>query len=261
MTSRPIKVGHIGLSFHDAAAEQVELVLRSHGHEIERSAAPHKEMFARLGRGEVDLLVAAWLPWSHGGYYEPIADRVRRLTVLYEPYPIWAVPDYVPAEVASIEDLLREPALSRMERLIQGMAPGAGISEMSPRAVKEYGLAAEGYHFENGSEDDCIGRMVDAIAERRWIVMPFWHPQALHRRYQLRRLQDPKLVLGATDNATLLMLKSSEQVLGLSTVQDLSLLYLSNHLMALLDEKVRRRSSTPYTDYSGALTAHGAVAG
>jgi glycine betaine/proline transport system substrate-binding protein len=246
---RPSRVGHIGLSFHGAASEQVQLVLRSHGHDIERSAAPHVEMFARMGRGEVDLLCAAWLPWSHGGYYERIAEQVRPVSVLYEPYPIWAVPDYVPADIASIPDLLREPALDRMERLIQGMAPGAGISEMSPRAISAYGLDRVGYHFENGTEDDCIGRMVTAIAERRWVVMPFWHPQAVHRRHRLRRLRDPKAILGAVDNATLLVLRASEALVGEHALADLSSLYLGNELVTLLDGNIRRRSSTPYTDH------------
>ncbi|WP_433222463.1 hypothetical protein ACQP00_23535 [Dactylosporangium sp. CS-047395] len=44
------------------------MVLRSHGHDIKRSGAPHEEMFARLDRGEVDILVAGRLPWSHGTY-------------------------------------------------------------------------------------------------------------------------------------------------------------------------------------------------
>lgn len=248
--SRPIRVGHIGLSFHDAASEQAELVLRSHGHEIERSAAPHAEMFARLGRGEVDLLCAAWLPWSHGAYYESIKEQVRPVSVLYNPYPIWAVPDYVPAEVASITDLTREPALSRMERLIQGMAPGVGISEMSPRAITAYGLDAVGYEFMNGTEDDCIARMMEAVADRRWVVMPFWHPQAFHRSHRMRRLQDPLTMLGAVDNATLLVLRTSESLIGADALADLSRLYLGNELLSLLDEKIRMRSTSPYTDYS-----------
>lgn len=248
--TRPLRVGHIKLSFHDAASEQVELLLRSHGHEIERSAAPHKDMFASLGRGEVDLLVAGWLPWSHGAYYEEVADRVRPITVLYEPYAIWAVPDYVPAEVMSIGDLLQSPAIDRMDRLIQGMAPGAGISEMSPKAVEAYGLDKAGYHFENGTEDDCIGRLVSAIAEQKWIVTPFWRPQALHRRFKLRHLVDTKAVLGAADNATVLVLRNSEKLIGEAALADLARLYLGNPLMELLDEKVRRRSATEYTDYS-----------
>jgi glycine betaine/proline transport system substrate-binding protein len=248
--TRPLRVGHIALSFHDAASEQVELLLRSHGHEIERSAAPHRDMFASLGRGEVDMLVAGWLPWSHGAYYDEIAPKVRPVTVLYEPYAIWAVPDYVPAEVMSIGDLLRSPAADRMDRLIQGMAPGAGISEMSPKAVEAYGLDAAGYRFENGTEDDCIGRLVSAIAEQKWIVTPFWRPQALHRRFNLRHLVDTKAVLGATDNATVLVLRESEGLIGEAALADLAKLYLGNPLMEALDEKVRRRSSTDYTDYA-----------
>lgn len=248
--ARAIRVGHIALSFHDAAAEQVELVLRSHGHDVERHAAPHGAMFSALGRREVDVLVSAWLPWSHGSYFAAIADQVRMVSVLYEPYPIWGVPDYVPAEVASIADLLSSPAVERMERLIQGMAPGAGISEMSPRAIAEYGLASAGYHFEHGTEDDCIGRFVDAVAERRWVVIPFWHPQALHTRFRIRRLQDPKLVLGATDNATLLVSKHAEQLLGEAALADLAQLYLGNPMVDDLDAALRRRSSSPYTDHS-----------
>ena len=248
--SRPVRVGHIALSFHDAAAEQVELVLRSHGHEIERHAAPHERMFAALGRGEVDVLVAGWLPWSHGRYFGPIAERVRMVGVLYEPYPIWGVPHYVPAEIGSIPDLLGEAALERMERLIQGMAPGAGISEMSPQAIRTYGLDAAGYHFENGTEDQCIGRFVDAVADERWVVIPFWHPQALHTRFRIRRLQDPDAVLGATDNATLLVLRDSEDLIGPAALADLANIYLGNPLVTELDAAVRRRSSTSYTDFS-----------
>jgi len=247
---RPLRVGHIALSFHDATAEQVELVLRSHGHEVERHSAPHQQMFEALGRGDVDVLVSAWLPWSHGEYFTPIADSVRMLSVLYEPYPIWGVPDYVPPAIAAISDLLQPLALEHMPRRIQGMAPGAGISEMTPRAVKEYGLDTAGYYFANGTEDDCIAAFIEAIENRRWVVMPFWHPQALHTRFRIRRLQDPKAILGATDNATLLVHKDAEGLIGDASLGDLTELYYGNALVNELDSAIRRRSSTPYTDYS-----------
>jgi glycine betaine/proline transport system substrate-binding protein len=60
--TRPIRVGHIDLSFHDAPAREVDRILRARGHRIERSATPHGEMFRRMGEGEVDVLVSAWLP-------------------------------------------------------------------------------------------------------------------------------------------------------------------------------------------------------
>lgn len=247
---RPVRVGHIALSFHDAAAEQVELVLRSHGHKVARHCAPHSLMFDALGSSDIDILVAAWLPWSHGEYFAPLADKVSAVGVLYEPYPIWGVPEYVPACIASIPDLLSPLALDHMDRLIQGMAPGAGISEMSPRAIRAYGLDSAGYHFENGTEDDCIGRFVAAVARRQWVVMPFWHPQALHTRHRIRRLQDPKLVLGATDNATVLVLRESEELIGEPALADLATLYLGNSMLNDLDRAIRRRTSNPYTDFS-----------
>jgi hypothetical protein len=61
-TSRAIRVGHIALSFHDAAAEQVELLLRSYGHEIERHSALHEDMFASLASDSFDgtLALGSW---------------------------------------------------------------------------------------------------------------------------------------------------------------------------------------------------------
>jgi len=136
-----------------------------------------------------------------------------------------------------------------MERLIQGMAPGAGISEMSPKAVAAYGLDAAGYHFENGTEDDCIGRLVSAASERRWVVRPLWRPQAPHRRFRLRHLQDPKAILGATE-----VLRESERLIGEAALADLAPLYIGNPAMDILDEAVRRRNSTGYTDYASPVS-------
>ena len=72
-----------------------------------------------LGRGEIDLLASAWLPSSHEVYLSPMLNQVEKLTVLYEPYCIWGVPDSVSdTDVASVEDLLREPALGRVSATV-----------------------------------------------------------------------------------------------------------------------------------------------
>ncbi|MGY4647401.1 glycine betaine ABC transporter substrate-binding protein [Mycobacterium sp. URHB0021] len=165
----------------------------AHGHEMERTAAPHEEMFRRMGRGEVDVLVSAWLPTSHGRYLAPFAEDAHDVTVLYEPHCLWGVADFVPEDaVAEVADLLRPPALDRMECLIQGINPGAGISRFSSAMVVEYGLSAAGYEFRTGAEEQCFGRFEDAVAKGRWVVIPPWHPQWLHHRYRIRELREPK---------------------------------------------------------------------
>lgn len=235
--SRPILVGHIDLSFHDASAREVERILQAHGHSLQRSAAPDEEMFRRLGAAKVDVLVSAWLPASHGGYLAPIEDQVRKVTVLYEPYCIWGVPEYVPeADVASVADLLKPPALDRMERLIQGVNPGAGISRFSARMIEAYGLAEAGYHFRPGAEADCFERFAAAARDGRWVVVPLWHPQFLHHRHRIRALSEPLGLLGGVDQATLLVRRDAEDRIGEAALAELARLHFGNARVSELDD-------------------------
>ncbi|GBQ91334.1 proline/glycine betaine ABC transporter substrate-binding periplasmic protein [Acetobacter nitrogenifigens DSM 23921 = NBRC 105050] len=246
--SRAIRVGHIDLSFHDASAREVESVLERHGHRIERLAAPHEEMFKIFGRGEIDMLVSAWLPASHGAYFAPFEDDAIKVTILYTPYCIWGVPDYVPENaVGSIHDLLGPLAMGRMEKLIQGINPGAGISRFSHRIVEEYGLGAAGYHFETGTEDQCFGRFEAAVAEKRWVVIPLWHPQWLHHRHVIRALAEPKGLLGGTDRATLLVRKNARALVGEPALDELARLTLGNARVSALDDALRNMASGKVT--------------
>lgn len=241
---RAIRVGHIDLSFHDASAREVERVLVAHGHVIERSTAPHEEMFRRMQRREVDVLVSAWLPASHGSYLAPFEDEVRKVTILYEPYCIWGVPDFVPeGAVASVTDLLKAPVLEKMDRLIQGINPGAGISRFSKAIVDQYGLSTVGYHFETGSEDDCFGRFERAVAAGAWVVIPLWHPQFLHNRYQIRALREPKGLLGGVDQATLIVRRDAEELIGEAALDALSKLRLGNARVSELDDALRQAAT------------------
>ncbi|WP_277906228.1 glycine betaine ABC transporter substrate-binding protein [Nitrospirillum amazonense] len=235
-----IRVGHIDLSFHDASALEVERILHDHGLPVERSAASHEEMFRRLGAGAIDILVSAWLPASHGAYLAPFENAVRKVAILYEPFCIWGVPDYVPeSAVASVEDLMRPPALDRMERLIQGINPGAGISRFSQAIMVEYGLTAAGYHFQTGTEEECFGRYSSAVAQERWVVVPLWHPQWLHHRHRIRALVEPKGLLGGRDAATLIIRKDAEAKVGTAALAELSSLYLGNARVSALDDALR----------------------
>ncbi|HYF89560.1 glycine betaine ABC transporter substrate-binding protein [Azospirillum sp.] len=237
---KTLRVGHIDLSFHDASAHEVESILAAHGHDIERSAAPHEEMFRRMARGEIDMLVSAWLPASHGAYLAPFEQEVTKITILYEPYCIWGVPDYVPEEaVAGVADLLKPSALDRMERLIQGINPGAGISRFSKAIVEQYGLDRAGYEFRTGTEEDCFGRYMQAVADQRWVVVPLWHPQWLHNRYRIRALVEPKGLLGRQDEATLIIRKDAEARIDPAALAALADLHLGNARVSALDDRLQ----------------------
>jgi glycine betaine/proline transport system substrate-binding protein len=215
----------------------------SHGHEIQRSAAPHEQMFQQMQQRAVDVLVSAWLPASHGAYLAPFEHEVSKISVLYEPYCIWAVPEFVPeTEVAAVSDLFRPSVLERMERLIQGINSGAGISRFSQAIISQYGLDLAGYHFKSGTEDECFGRFIKAAAEERWIVIPLWHPQWLHHRYRIRALDEPRGLLGGRDQATLIVRKDAESSIGEEALAELRRLHLGNAKVSELDDLLRSES-------------------
>ncbi|MET1412063.1 glycine betaine ABC transporter substrate-binding protein [Roseibium sp. HPY-6] len=240
----PVRLGHISLSFHKASALVVARILEAHGYAVELFSAPHEAAFEMLAAGEVDLLSAAWLPSSHQVYLDPLLDQVEKVTVLYEPYCIWGVPDYVPeSAVASVSDLLSEPALDRMDRIIQGINPGAGISRFSAKMITDYGLDSAGYVFKPGDEKACFDHFESAVADKKWVLIPLWHPQFLHNRYNIRALLEPKGLLGSKDAATLIMRKDARKLVSPEAIEDLRKLYIGNKELSALEDNLRRSAS------------------
>lgn len=243
---RPLVVGQIALSFHVATAAVVRQALLRDGVAQTVKKAPHEQMYEWLRTGEVDLVVSAWLPGSHGEFIKPFEGDLLKLGVLYEPYTIWGVPDYVPAaEVASVADLLKPEVAARMTKVIQGIGPGAGISRFSSEIMTSYGLDAAGYEFRHGTLDDCTRAYEMAVAERRWVVVPLWHPQYLHFSHRIRALSEPRGLLRGKDEATLVLRKSAVSLLPERTLETLRNMRLGNATVAELDHLVSREGLSP----------------
>ncbi|MFD1557506.1 glycine betaine ABC transporter substrate-binding protein [Paraburkholderia silviterrae] len=241
-----VRLGHIDLSFHAASAAVVQRLLERAGHEVVTSAEPHEAMFRSYGARAVDMLVSAWLPGSHGAYLAPYAADTHMLGVLYEPYCIWGVPDYVPeSEVATVQDLKRPDVARRMEKLIQGINPGAGISRFSVEIVREYQLDAEGYHFETGPEESCYHRFEEAVERKAWVVVPLWLPQFLHARHRIRELDEPLGLLRGRDQATLIARHACTRQFSPDLIEALTSLTLGNASVSQLDYLICREGMTP----------------
>lgn len=241
-----VRLGTIRLSFHAASAAVVQRTLERHGYEVITTLSPQAEMFRRYGAGEVDMIVSAWLPTSHGSYLSSHQEQTRLLGILYEPYCVWGVPGYVPVEeVASVADLARPEIAARMSHLIQGINPGADISRFSNEIIKQYGLSDLGYHFKSGNEDECFGRFEKSFVKHEWFVVPLWHPQFLHYRFSIRELAEPKGLLGGVDRATLIARTEVTDTMPLALLEDLTGLTLGNSAVSELDYLICRRGLSP----------------
>lgn len=236
----------IDLSFHAAAAAVVQALLAPYGVRCREIRAPHERAFELLRRGEGDLLCAAWLPGSHGDYLRPFAHEIESVATLYTPYALWGVPDYVPSTlVAQLADLARPDVAARMEHQIQGIGPGAGISRFSREIMARYGLEQAGYQFSNGTLDQCVTAYEQAVAAQRWVVLPLWQPQYLHRSHRIRALADPEGLLRGRDEATLLLRKDCAGRLPAAALAALRTLHLGNEQLSWLDHLIMREQLSP----------------
>jgi glycine betaine/proline transport system substrate-binding protein len=210
--SRFISLGYVDLSFYEATANVIQLVLERLGYNVAVHKGSHSEIYPMLGRGEVDLFVAAWLPNAHAKYWNEYKDSTTRVTVLFEDAKLfWAVPDYVPAaEVRSVADLVKPGVAEQMQKVIRGTRPDSGLMIGSKRIFDEYGLEAAGYQLAPGNPADWIAGFNENLAAKNWFVMPLWQPQYLNKAARLRILEEPKQLLGGTDKAWLVAHKDLE---------------------------------------------------
>jgi glycine betaine/proline transport system substrate-binding protein len=139
-----ITIGVTDLSFHRVTSSLVSHVITDMGFTVNRLYAPHQDNFLALKSGQTDMLASAWLPSSHGIYRADV-EQVQPLIELglhYQPYAMWGVPDYIPKHaIAEVSDLLKPDVISKMNKDIQGINPGAGISRFSINMMHEYGLS------------------------------------------------------------------------------------------------------------------------
>lgn len=241
-----LTVGNISLSFHRAAAAVTRRILEDAGHEVRTIEAPHQQLFALQASGEIDVLVSAWLPSSHGEYLAAYRDDVHVLDPHYEPYCIWAVPPYVPADaVSEVADLARPDVVTRMTKVIDGINPGAGISRFSAAMVKEYGLDRHGYTFQPGTEHSFVNRVERGIAEREWFVIPIWRPQYLNLLHGLRPISEPKGLLGGVDAASPIITDRAMGITAPEALERLRNLHLGNEGVEAIDKLINVDGLTP----------------
>lgn len=135
-----VVMGQINLSFYAVTAAVVHEVLDRLGHRVEVRSGSHGEMFPALGKGEIDILVAAWLPSGHAVYWEQYGKDSMQLATLYSNAQIyWSVPLYVPAsQVSSVADLKKPEVAQKMVKVIRGTAPDSGLVIGSRKIMEKY---------------------------------------------------------------------------------------------------------------------------
>ena len=242
-----VVMGQISLSFYAVTGGVVQEVLERLGHTVEVVQGSHGQIFPRLGAGEVDLLVAAWLPYGHAVYWQQYGAQADALAVLYEGARFaWMVPTYVPESVvASIDDLKQPEILARMDKDIRGTGRDSGNMMVSADVVKAYGLDAAGYQLVPGTIAEFHANYDRAIAAQHWFVMPLWWPHYINRIGNMRALAEPRGLLGQPSDGTLVASKAWVERAPSRTLQVLKRMHLGLDAVAAMDYSVNVEAMAP----------------
>jgi glycine betaine/proline transport system substrate-binding protein len=109
-----------------------------------------------------------------------------------------------------------------MDKCIRGIGASSGLMVGAAKMREAYGLDAAGYEVIAGESKDWIANFKQAVAERRWLVMPLWQPQWINAAYKVRALDEPKGIYGKGDWAVLLGHNSLRNKLAPATLARLA---------------------------------------
>ncbi len=191
----PVRIAYVEWDCATTSTNMVKAVLEQEmGYEVEILPVAAAAMWQAVGSGDVDGMVTAWLPVTHGDYLKKVGDKVEDLGPLSTGAKVgWVVPKYV--TINSIEEL--KANADKFEGKIIGIDPGAGLMRMSEDTMKAYSL--DNFELVEGSGATMTAALSDAVKNNKWVVVTGWSPHWMFGRWQLKYLEDPKGTLGGSE--------------------------------------------------------------
>lgn len=162
------------------------------GYNVKMLQVDNGPMWQSISDASADAMVAAWLPGTHGNFYEELQDSFEDLGPNLEGAAIGlVVPTYVEAQ--SIEDLADPAIAAQFNGEIIGIESGAGVMAATERAIEEYGLDMT---LISSSSAAMAQVLSDEYEAGNPVAVTGWTPHWKFAAMDLKYLEDPKNVYG-----------------------------------------------------------------
>lgn len=187
-----IQIVHNPWDTEVASANVIGIVLEEAGFDVSLISVDNAIMFESIASGESDAMTAAWLPVTHSSIYDQYKDQVVDLGPNLEGAKSGlAVPAYM--DIDSITDLDSQAGSN-----IMGIEPGAGIMDLTERALESYDNLSD-WTLESPSTGAMLASLADAIRDQEEFVFTGWAPHWMFQRYDIKFLEDPQIVYGEAE--------------------------------------------------------------
>ena len=191
-----IKIGYVegwddSVATTNVAAQIIEKKL---GYPVQLVPVAAGVMWQGVARGDLDMTLCAWLPVTHGAYWETFKSKVVDLGTNFPDAKIGLiVPEDV--DVKSLSDL--EAKKAEFGGRIVGIDAGAGVMQKAGEAIKAYNLD---YTLMPSSGSAMTAELARAENAKKPIIVTGWKPHWMFAKYKLKFLEDPKKVFGEAEH-------------------------------------------------------------
>lgn len=178
-----------------------KLLLEEIGYNVEVNQTDVGVQYTGVADGTTDAIVGAWLPNTHGSYWEEYQDDLEQINTVTEEVELGlVVPSYM-ENINSIEDL-RDNTNDIGEQLeweITGISPGAGQMQLMENEVIP-GYDLNDWTLVESSGSAMSASLSDAISNEEPIVVTLWTPHWTFNQFDLKILEDPENAFGEPDD-------------------------------------------------------------
>src|SRR5699024_7358118 len=178
-----------------------KLLLEEVGYSVEVNQTDVGVQYTGLADGTTDAIVGAWLPNTHGSYWEEYQDDLEQINTVTEKVELGlVVPSYM-ENINSIEDLRdnKNDIGEQLEWEITGISPGAGQMQLMENEVIP-GYDLNDWTLVESSGAAMSASLSDAISNEEPIVVTLWTPHWTFNEFDLKILDDPQNRFGDPDD-------------------------------------------------------------
>lgn len=178
-----------------------KLLLEEIGYTVEVNQTDVGVQYTGLADGTTDVIVDAWLPYTHGSYWEEYQDDLVEISTVTEEVELGlVVPSYM-ENINSIEDLRdnTDNIGDQLEWEITGISPGAGQMQLMENEVIP-GYELNEWTLVESSGAAMSAALSDAINNEEPIVVTLWTPHWTFNEFDLKILDDPENAFGDPDD-------------------------------------------------------------
>lgn len=180
-----VKIAYVQWDSEVASTNVIAEVLKSKGYDVELTPLDNAVMWQTVANGNADFTTSAWLPKTHGQYFNKYKNSLDDLGPHVENVKIGlVVPKYM--NVNSIEELSNQA-----DKQITGIEPGAGIMKSAKQSLKDYPNLSS-WKLLSASTGAMTTTLGKAIKNKDQVVITGWSPHWMFAKYDLKYLKDPK---------------------------------------------------------------------